>query len=103
MDERKVMEIMERKLLRGNIIDRLYDRYGEDLRIAVLRNLLRTTGLVTERELQKAVFYLGGEEKRYIHVEVNEDNWLDSLIWLTPVGVNLAEGDITDVGVENDG
>lgn len=103
MDERKTMEIVERKLLRGNIIDRLYDRYGEDLRIAVLRNLLRTTGLVTERELQKAVFYLGGEEKRYIHVEVNEDNWLDSLIWLTPVGVNLAEGDITDVGVENDG
>ncbi len=34
-----------------------------------------------------------------MHVEVNEDNWLDSLIWLEPAGVNLAEGDITDIGV----
>ena len=48
------------------------------------------------------MYYLGGEEKRYIHVEVNKDNWMDSLIWLTPAGVNLAEGDIRDMGVELD-
>ena len=31
--------------------------------------------------------------------EVDRENWLDSLIWLTPAGVNLAEGDLEDVGV----
>lgn len=93
------MEIMERKVLRGNVIEKLYDNYGEDLRIAILKNLIRLNGLSTEKELQKAIFYLGGEGKRYVHVEVNEDNWLDSLIWLEPAGVNLAEGDIMDIGV----
>lgn len=96
------IEISERKVLRGNVVEKLYDSYGEDLRIAILRNLLRTSGLITETELQKAIFYLGGEGKRYVHVEVNKDNWLDSTIWLTPAGVNLAEGDITDIGVEID-
>lgn len=95
----KTMEVMERKVLRGNVIETLYDNYGVDLRVAVLKNLIRLNGLSTEKELQKAIFYLGGEGKRYVHVEVNEDNWLDSLIWLEPAGVNLAEGDITDIGV----
>lgn len=95
----KTMEIMERKVLRGNVVEILYENYGVDLRIAVLKNLIRLNGLSTEKELQKAIFYLGGEGKRYVHVEVNEDNWLDSLIWLEPAGVNLAEGDITDIGV----
>lgn len=96
------LEVADRKVLRGNVIERLYENYGEDLRIATLRNLLRTSGLVTEEELKKAIFYLGGEGKRYIHVTVNEDNWLDGMIWLEPAGVNLAEGDITDIGVEID-
>lgn len=100
MDE---MQISERKVLRGDVIEKLYKNYGTDLRIAVLRNFLRAGGFVTEDELQKAIFYLGGEEKRYVHVEVNEDNWLDSMIWLTPKGVNLAEGDIKDIGVIIDG
>lgn len=93
------MEVMERKVLRGNVIEILYENYGVDLRIAILKNLIRLNGLSTEKELQKAIFYLGGEGKRYVHVEVNEDNWLDSLIWLEPAGVNLAEGDIMDIGV----
>ncbi len=97
------MEISERKVLRGNVIEKLYKNYGVDIRIAVLRNFLRTGGFVTEEELRRAIFYLGGEEKRYIHVKVNEDSWLDGMIWLTPKGVNLAEGDIEDVGVVIDG
>ena len=44
-------------------------------------------------------YYLGGEEKRYVHVELSGDNWMDSMIWLTPKGVNLAEGDVEDMGV----
>lgn len=93
------MEVSERKVLRGNVIEKLYKNYGKDIRIAVLRNLLRVSGFVTEKELRRAIFYLGGEEKRYVHVEVNEENWLDGMIWLTPRGVNLAEGDTEDVGV----
>ena len=93
------MQVSERKVLRGDVVEKLYKNYGKDLRIAVLKNFLRIGGVVTEDELQKAIFYLGGEEKRYIHVEVNTENWLDSLIWLTPKGVNLAEGDIEDMGV----
>lgn len=93
------MQVAERKVLRGDVIEKLYKNYGTDLRVAVLKNFLRVKGFVTEDELQKAIFYLGGEGKRYVHVEVNKDNWLDSLIWLTPAGVNLAEGDAEDMGV----
>lgn len=93
------MQVAERKVLRGDVVEKLYANYGTDLRIAVLKNLLRVRGFVTEEELKKAIFYLGGDGKRYIHVEVDQDNWLDGLIWLTPAGVNLAEGDLSDTGV----
>ena len=84
------MQVAERKVLRGDVIEKLYQNYGTDIMIAVLKNYLRIRGFVTEEELQKAIYYLGGEGKRYIHVEVNKDNWLDGTIWLTPAGVNLA-------------
>ena len=94
-----VLEISEVKILRGDVIEKLYMTYGTDIRIAALRNALRSKGLITEESLKKCIYYLGGEGKRYIHVEVNKENWMDSVIWLTPAGVNLAEGDIEDVGV----
>ncbi len=99
----KSLEIAEAKTLRGVIIEKLYMTYGTDIRIAALRNALRSKGLIPEESLRKCIFYLGGEGKRYIHVEVKKENWLDSMIWLTPAGVNLAEGDINDVGVVMDG
>lgn len=97
------LEISEVKILRGDVIEKLYMTYGTDIRIAALRNALRSRGLIPEESLKKCIFYLGGEGKRYIHVEVNKENWMDSMIWLTPAGVNLAEGDIEDVGVIIDG
>jgi len=96
------MEIAKTKVLRGDIIESLYRYYGTDIRIAVLKSTLRAKGFVEDKDIQKAVYYLGGEGKRYIHVELNHDNWMDSLIWLTPAGVNLAEGDLEDKGVEID-
>lgn len=93
------LEVAEMKILRGDVIEKLYMTYGTDIRIAALRNALRSKGLIPEDSLKKCIFYLGGEGKRYIHVEVNQENWMDSMIWLTPAGVNLAEGDIEDVGV----
>lgn len=97
------LEISEVKILRGDVIEKLYMTYGTDIRIAALRNALRSKGLIPEESLKKCIFYLGGEGKRYIHVEVNKENWMDSVIWLTPAGVNLAEGDVEDVGVIIDG
>ena len=84
------LEISEVKILRGDVIEKLYMTYGTDIRIAALRNALRSKGLIPEESLKKCIFYLGGEGKRYIHVEVNKENWMDSVIWLTPAGVNLA-------------
>ena len=97
------LEISEVKILRGDVIEKLYMKYGTDIRIAALRNALRSKGLIPEESLKKCIFYLGGEGKRYIHVEVNKENWMDSVIWLTPAGVNLAEGDVEDMGVIIDG
>ncbi len=94
-----LMEAAKAKVLRGDIIENLYRYYGTDIRIVVLKSALRTKGFVEDQEIRKAIYYLGGEDKRYIHVEVNVENWMDSLIWLTPAGVNLAEGDIEDKGV----
>lgn len=93
------IKVAEAKTLRGDVIEKLYLYYGQDIRIAILKNALRTKGYVDDDEIRKAIFYLGGEDKRYIHVEVNKKNWLDGYIWLTPKGVNLAERDRVDVGV----
>lgn len=96
MDQVKVMEA---KLLRGAVISKLYMNYGTDIRISSLKNLLRSKGFVQEEELKKVIFYLGGAGKKYIHVELDKDDWRNSLIWLTPAGVNLAEKDMEDIGV----
>lgn len=93
------MKITETKLLRGAVIEKLYMTYGVDIRISALKNTLRSKGYIQDDELKKVIFYLGGEGKKYIYVEVNKENWTDSLIWLMPAGVNLAERDIEDVGV----
>lgn len=93
-----IMTINAAKILRGNLIGLLYRYYGIDIKIAVLRSSLRVKGHVDDEELKKAVYYLGGEGKRYIHVETAK-TFADGLIWLTPAGVNLAEGDRDDIGV----
>lgn len=95
----EAIKITEAKLLRGSVIEKLYLTYGTDIRISALKNTLRSKGYIQDDELKKVIFYLGGEGKKYIHVEVSKDNWTDSLIWLTPAGVNLAERDIEDIGV----
>lgn len=93
------MKVAEAKIFRGDIIEKLYEYYGQDIRISTLKAALRPKKYFDDMEIKKAFFYLGGEEKRYVHVEVDEDNWTDSMVWLTPKGVNLAEGDIKDTGV----
>lgn len=96
------LEILKKKELRKNIIDQLYRFYGEDINIAILKASLPLSGMISEADIKSAIYYLGGSEKKYIHLELNKINYMESLIWLTPKGVNLAEGDIEDVGVIKD-
>ena len=44
------MQVAERKVLRGDVIEKLYQNYGTDIRIAILKNYLRIRGFVTEEE-----------------------------------------------------
>ena len=100
---RSALEIIKTKQLRGNILEALYHYYGEDISLSVLKSSLMLSGLLTDARLKSAIYYLGGKEKEYVHLELNKNDYMDSLIWLTPRGVNLAEGDLEDVGVIMDG
>lgn len=97
------LDILKKKELRGSIIERLYGFYGEDISISVLKASLPLSGVLTETDLKSALYYLGEIGKEYIRVVVNKSCYMDSLIWLTPKGVNLAEGDMEDVGVNKNG
>lgn len=94
------IEISRAKALRGNIIEKLYASYGEDISLSVLKGLLRYRSECRELDIKKAIYYLGGENKRYVKLQLDENDYMESKIWLTPLGVNLAEGDLKDVGVE---
>lgn len=96
------LEIAKAKELRGDIIERLYSFFGEEVAIGTLRNLLRYKSYNSEKEITKAVDYLSGRGKEYIEVKrlgSDDGNYWDSIVRLTPTGVNLAEGDIEDMGV----
>lgn len=94
-----LIKVNTAKILRGNVVEILYRYYGTDISLSVLRQSLRATGFTADEDLIKAFYYLAGDGKRYIHVELQKEQYWDSVIWLTPAGVNLAEGDIQDVGV----
>lgn len=93
------MEVAKAKILRGNIVEQLYACYGDDITVANLKQVLSFKGYNSDKEIKKAIYYLTGQKKEYVKLVFNKENYMDSLIWLTPTGVNLAEGDITDIGV----
>ncbi len=93
------MEIAKAKILRGNIIEKLYACYGDDITVSSLKQVLAYKGYNSDQEIKKAVYYLAGAKKEYVKLVYNKENYMDSLICLTPTGVNLAEGDIVDKGV----
>ena len=96
------LEVAKAKLLRGNIISKLYDFYGDDITVATLKQVMSYGGYNSDKDIKRAIYYLTGPSKRYIKLVYNKYNYMDSLIWLTPEGVNLAEGDLEDIGVELD-
>ena len=94
-----VMDVLRAKELRGNIIEILYMRYGDEITISMLRSFLRYKGYSSNNDIPKAIDYLSGDKKEFVFIDRNKDDYEDSKVSLTPLGVNLAEGDITDVGV----
>lgn len=96
------VEVAKAKVLRGNIIEKLYACYGDDITVSNLKQILSYKGYSSDREIKKALYYLTGYEKEYVKLVYNRENYMDSLIWLTPAGINLAEGDKTDTGVVMD-
>ncbi len=96
------MEVAKAKVLRGNIIEKLYACYGDDITVSNLKQILSYKGYNSDREIKKALYYLTGDKKEYVKLVYDRENYMDSLIWLTPAGINLAEGDETDIGVVMD-
>ncbi|HIT73660.1 hypothetical protein B5E58_10895 [Tyzzerella sp. An114] len=95
----KELEIAKAKELRGDIIERLYAVYPGGVSVGTLKSLLRYKSINSESDIRKALYYL--EEKEYITATENE-NYLDITVNLTPKGINLAENDLDDVGVDID-
>lgn len=97
--ENKV-EILKAKKLRADILENLYQLYPQSVAAGTIRKLLRYKDYNPETEIRKAIYYLEG--KGYIAFEGNEEGYWDSGVVLTPLGINLAEGDMEDVGVSLD-
>ena len=91
--------IAKAKELRGEIVRQLYDRYGSPVPVSSIHTLLRYKGYYSAEDIQRAILYLSGEKKEFVAVRSNEEDKGASFVSLTPVGVNLAEGDISDIGV----
>jgi hypothetical protein len=61
--------------------------------------MLRYKSYITDQGIKKAINYLSGDKKEYIKVALNNESYWDSIVRLTPAGINLAERDVDDLGV----
>lgn len=97
MERDKALEIAQAKELRGDIISTLYTVYPQAVSAATLRSMLRYKGINSDADIRKALYYLSGRE--YVSVDEEEDYW-ESRLLLLPCGINLAEDDFKDIGVD---
>jgi len=93
------LNVAKAKSLRGDIIKNLYDLYDMPIPLNKIEDLLRYKSFYNKDEIKRAVSYLAGAKKEFVVVAVNDKDYWASFVQLTPIGVNLAEGDITDMGV----
>ena len=93
------ISIAKAKELRGEIIRQLYERYGCPVPISSINTLLRYKNYHSKEDIKKALLYLSGAKKEFLQVVLDEKDYWASFVQLTPTGINLAEGDITDMGV----
>jgi hypothetical protein len=94
------LNIAKAKALRGDIIKNLYELYDMPIPLSKIEDLLRYKSFYSRDDIGKAVAYLSGIKKEFVTVRINEKDYWASFIKLTPTGINLAEGDITDMGVQ---
>lgn len=99
MEKDKAFEIAQAKGLRGDIILTLYTVYPQVVSAATLRSMLRYKGINSDSDIRKALYYLKGRE--YVAVDEEDDYW-ESKLLLLPCGINLAEEDFKDIGVNID-
>ena len=100
--EHNKIDILKAKELRGNIIENLYRLYPQAMTINTLKQLLRYKGYTSETEVQKAIYYLHGKQYIMLWAEDTEADYWEKEIVLTPMGINLAEGDVDEPGVHLD-
>jgi len=94
------LSVVKAKALRGDIVKNLYEFSDMPIPMSKIEGLLRYKSFYSKDEIKKAVSYLAGAKKEFVTVDINESDYWASFIQLTPAGINLAEGDITDMGVE---
>jgi len=95
----KRFDISKAKTLRGEIIKNLYDLYDEPIPLNRIMDLMRYKTFYDKRDIKRAIGYLSGIKKEFVQVEADDKEYWASFVQLTPKGVNLAEGDISDMGV----
>jgi hypothetical protein len=93
------LNITKAKALRGDIVKSLYELYDTPIPLSKIDGLLRYKNFYGKDEIKKAVSYLSGAKKEFLEISTNQKDYWASFVRLTPVGVNLAEGDIMDKGV----
>ena len=93
------LDISKAKSLRGEIVRHLYDLYDMPIPVTKINDLLRYKHFYTKDDIKRAVGYLAGAKKEFVEIEINDKDYWASFVRLTPVGVNLAEGDTVDKGV----
>jgi len=91
--------IAKAKELRGEIIRQLYICYGTPTPISSINTLLRYKNYYSKDDIQKAIQYLAGAKKEFVEATADEPDGDVAFVNLTPTGINLAEGDISDMGV----
>ncbi len=96
------MQPYENKDLRREILKTLYLAKSSSFRIRILLRALRPTGFsdLSEAALVAEVTYL--EKKGFVEIEgaknrITEEEF--DLITISPKGIDLLEGNLTDIGV----
>jgi len=89
------------KNIRGQILKLLYFRQCDKVTVSMIRGLLRYKNYSSEKAVEQAIRYLAGEGKRYILVEINDNDFEDSLVEISPTGIDLMENENEkrDIGV----
>lgn len=103
MNEKEIQQARENRAIRGYIIRCLVKGHNNSAIIRHISNALFIEGLIMSPDIRKYVDYLiNGGYVEFTDRKIKTYTTLaeDAVIKLTNKGINLAEGAITDPGVE---